>query len=771
MGRAGTRRLVALGAGVVLAAAALLPAAATAGPATPPTYTNPVSRGVVDTFADPSIIRGHDGWWYAYATTDVVRQSLGDDTRHYLPVLRSRDLAHWSYVGDVFTAADRPSWHPSGSLLFAPDIRELNGRYYLYYAVAQPPRGPGKLFTVGVATAPTPTGPWTDSGGEVVRRGTCDTDADIDPAELTAADGIRYLYWGSFRHLCVAQLNADATRTVGDVTVVSTGFAEGSYVIRHGRFYYLMISEGTCCNGAFSSYQVKVGRSTSPRGPFLDREGIPLTAPHTKGTLAFAANGNAWVGPGHNSVATDLSGQQWFVYHALDRADPQLAPPLKAPRRPLMIDRLDWVDGWPVLRAGLGPSDGPQRAPVTSWPAGSTFDDADALAGWHGDGWRFASEPDAGGYVSHDATPGRPAYLVTRGTAPAAVRAEGDLRLGGDGAAGLVAAYRGPADHVAATLDAGAHAFRLAAYRDGRAVASGTAPLPASVDLGAWHDVAVEIRGSVVHAEVGDARQADPQASVDVTLPHGFRTAGAVGVVSAGGAVDADDVGAAPLYRPVTRLAPAPRPGAPLPAYGDEFADGITPGTPGDPQPWTWVRGPRGSESDGTFGWPTDGGTLAGRTDTAPVLVRPAPTGTYTVETKLTLDGDRTPPQQAGLVAYAGDDEYVALTHSFTTGTDPDRTEFLSEGTTPAGTLGSGVNYVGPPAPQMWLRLYHRLDPANGEHELTASTSRDGAHWIRGATWTMPADADVRIGLLAQGAQGATAAFDYFRVYGPGRPA
>jgi len=38
-------------------------------------------------------------------------------------------------------------------------------------------------------------------------------------------------------------------------------------------------------------------------------------------------------------------------------------------------------------------------------------------------------------------------------------------------------------------------------------------------------------------------------------------------------------------------------------------------------------------------------------------------------------------------------------------------------------------------------------------------------HWIRGGVWTLPAGSQPRIGLISMGGAGATARFDYFRVY------
>ncbi len=99
----------------VLAAAALAAAAVSAGPAAAgssaadaPTYTNPVSAPFADTFADPSVIRGKDGWWYAYGTSDPLRE--GEKTPHRIPIARSSDLVSWTHVGDAFTDATLPSW-------------------------------------------------------------------------------------------------------------------------------------------------------------------------------------------------------------------------------------------------------------------------------------------------------------------------------------------------------------------------------------------------------------------------------------------------------------------------------------------------------------------------------------------------------------------------------------------------------------------------------------------------------------------------------------
>jgi beta-xylosidase len=733
------------------------------------TYTNPVSNGTFDVYPDPTIIRGKDSYWYAYATGDLVRKSYGDDRYVGIPIAKSKDMTHWKYVGEVFTDANRPAWHPKENTTYwAPDIRYLNGKYYLYYTLAH--SGPDSLYTIGVATAPTPTGPWTDSGGEVTPRGACNTN-NIDPAEFTDRDGTKYLYWGSYGDICGAKLSDDGTRLVGKAVRLTYGpQAEASYVVRRGGYYYLFISEGGCCSGAFSSYQVEVARSKSPLGPFVDRDGVSMTASRRGGTIILAANGNKWVGPGHNSVATDLSGQDWMVYHAIPKDDPYLPPPPEnISRRPMMIDRLDWIDGWPTVRAGRWASEGPQKAPVTAWTVGSDFNGRNALAGWRAEGtarggWKLAREEDSGGYVRQKAPARRESYLVSKERAPADVRAEADLRLasGSRGAVGLVAAYRGKDNHVAAWLDAGQNALVVSAVSGRRGSVTKKAPLPSGFDFGDWHNVAVEIRGRAMSVEVTDARLHDPLATERITLPRDVVGRGSVGVASRAGRAEADNVGAARLYRPVEEAAPAPKVGALDPAYSDEFDSGRL-----GPE-WSWVRTPDGEETGGAYVWQTQNADLYLGSNNASVLLRDAPEGDYTVETRLGMDlGTDTERsyQQAGLVAYANDDEYAKLS-TVAIGTSR-RTEFAKED---EGRYGGMT--VGPPSDTTWLRLVHRVDPKSGEHEYRAETSTDGRTWTLGGVWTFPAGSTWRIGLVSLGnccspSPPATARFDYFRVYRP----
>jgi len=120
-----------------------------------------------------------------------------------------------------------------------------------------------------------------------------------------------------------------------------------------------------------------------------------------------------------------------------------------------------------------------------------------------------------------------------------------------------------------------------------------------------------------------------------------------------------------------------------------------------------------------------------GQDETASVLLRDAPAGDYTVETRLAIDlgeNDVRNSQQAGLVAYLGDDHFLRLSHVAIRNTR--RTEFGKEMPFADRTSWGGMA-VGTPAPVTWLRPPHRTDSADGEHEFRAASSRDGRHW----TW------------------------------------
>ncbi|MDB5046380.1 MAG: arabinan endo 5-alpha-L-arabinosidase [Deinococcus sp.] len=343
------------------------------------TYSNPLTiqkadGTKVESCADPSIIQSRtpgDTNWYLYCTTDPHNTADVDAQNnlnfHLISMAKSADLVKWTYIGDAFAA--KPGWVKDDAGLWAPDIEYLNGKYYLYYTASDTKAGGS---AIGVATSDSPAGPWTDSGTPVVepqgppggnpndRRWVFDSEVITDDA------GQGWMYYGSyFGGISVRQLSADGLKTNATTQkeVAIDNRYEGAQVVRHGGFYYLMASAANCCNGPLTGYSIFAGRSASPTGPFVDKEGVSLLDTRVGGTPVISMNGNRWVGPGHNAVFTDAGGQDWTVYHAINENDPYFTPG-GVNKRPVLLDPLDWVDEWPTVRAGNWASDGVMPAPA-----------------------------------------------------------------------------------------------------------------------------------------------------------------------------------------------------------------------------------------------------------------------------------------------------------------------------------------------------------------------------------------------------------------------
>jgi arabinan endo-1,5-alpha-L-arabinosidase len=128
-------------------------------------------------------------------------------------------------------------------------------------------------------------------------------------------------------------------------------------VTRHDNYYYLFYSGDNCC-GPKANYAVMVARSKSAVGPFETLENAKGW-----GLSPILQKRGRWIAPGHNSIMTDVKGQDWIIYHASDvrhsRAD--LNADINS-RRVMLIDRIRWGDdGWPVID---GPSEEVSPAPA-----------------------------------------------------------------------------------------------------------------------------------------------------------------------------------------------------------------------------------------------------------------------------------------------------------------------------------------------------------------------------------------------------------------------
>ncbi|WP_020577817.1 family 43 glycosylhydrolase [Actinopolymorpha alba] len=766
----------ALGAGLAAAALAAPPtSAAPPGSAAParPTYTNEVTRGYSIDFPDPAVIRGKDGNWYAYATGGPYDEQ-GKAGSSY-KIAKSADLVHWENAGDIFPAGRRPSWATATTGFWAPDIRYVNGTYLLYFTVPDTTTSTqGFDPAIGVATAPTPAGPWTPSDAPLIPARPVGTGYDtvIDPALFTDTDGTLYLYYGGYGSgIWVVKLSPDGRRAVTEPRHVASSRYEGPYLMHKDGWYYLFASSANCCAGPTTGYTVFAGRSRSPLGPFVDRLGVPLLASRAGGTPVIAPNGNKWIGTGHHSAALDVSGQTYMAYHAIDRDDPWLDVSPGFTMRPMNLDRLDWIDGWPIVRAGLGASDDPQPAPIVRGEVDDRFENADATAAnfstLTGD-FAVAGPDDASDSGGFARLSGNDALAVTKKVlSDADVRVEADVRTTASGSVGVGARYVDQRTGVRAILDAGKRELRLEASL-GSNVRTRSVPLPAGYDVSARHVLALEARGTKVTANLTDARLGDPWAEVSLEVPNGLDRPGRAGLLAEGSG-EADNFSVNPLFTPVTKAVPAPKPGKVDPAYSDEFTGGLGAG-------WSWLREDANAQvKDGQLVWPTQTADLVGDGKPGLLLRGAMPEGDYTVETKLSIDLGVDAVrnyQQGGLIVYNNDDDFLRYD---VVAVGPTRIAEFGKETVFQGRRSWGGGLVGAPAETTWLRLVHTRDPKTGEHRFRAASSTDGENWTWGLTWTLPANSTPKVGLVSHGSQPATtekfgpalSEFEYFRVSRP----
>lgn len=290
-------------------------------------YYNPIMQ---ISLPDPTIIRAQDGNFYLFAT---------EDTRN-VPIYRSADLVRWQFAGTAFTDNTRPTFEPNGGI-WAPDINYINGKYVLYYSMSV--WGGEWTCGIGVATAASPQGPFTDKG-KLFRSDEIAVQNSIDPFYIEE-NGKKHLFWGSFRGIYTIELAADGLSVKEGAEkrrIAGTAF-EGVYIHKKNNYYYLFASIGSCCEGVNSTYKMVVGRSPSLFGPYVDKEGKEMM----ENGYSIVINPNdRFVGNGHNSeIVQDVDGNDWILYHGVDVKNPK--------GRVLLMDQMKWdVNGWPFIEGG-----------------------------------------------------------------------------------------------------------------------------------------------------------------------------------------------------------------------------------------------------------------------------------------------------------------------------------------------------------------------------------------------------------------------------------
>ncbi len=257
----------------------------------------------------------------------------------------STDLMTWANASAALSPS--PAWTNDYTArdgdLWAPDISFFGGQYHLYYSASS--FGENRSCIGHATRAAMDTGSWTDHQQVICSNvGTNDNWNAIDPNVIVDESGAPYLVFGSFwSGIKMIPLDMTGARmgTAAPLAIANRpnngGALEAPYIVRRCGYYYLFTSFDRCCQGVDSTYNIRVGRSTSVTGPYADKAGTAMS--NGGGTLLVQGDAR-WKGPGHNAILF-RGTKAYNIYHSYDAN--------QNGRITLRISEIAWgSDGWPV---------------------------------------------------------------------------------------------------------------------------------------------------------------------------------------------------------------------------------------------------------------------------------------------------------------------------------------------------------------------------------------------------------------------------------------
>lgn len=243
--------------------------------------------------ADPTSLVTKDRV-YVYCSNDDESPVEGSYNIPNVICVSSSDMKNWTDHGSVFRAEEATKW---AKKTWAPGAIERDGKFFLYF-------GNGGA-NIGVVTAPTPIGPFTDPLGKpLLTHGTPGVQPAknmwlFDPSVFVDDDGQAYLYFGGNGddNVRVVKLKHDMVTLDGEVMKMSApNFFEAAWVHKFKGTYYFSYST-TPKAGMRFDYMT----SSSPTGGFTYR-GIVSDQPPINNNNHHAAN-------------FEFKGHWYHVYH------------------------------------------------------------------------------------------------------------------------------------------------------------------------------------------------------------------------------------------------------------------------------------------------------------------------------------------------------------------------------------------------------------------------------------------------------------------------
>ena len=280
-------------------------------------------------FADPSIIR-KGNQYYAVGTSS--------EWAPHFPIYTSTNLKTWKQTGYVFDKA--PEW-TSGSF-WAPEYYFHNNTYFIYYTAR---RKKDNVSYIGVATSAYPDRGFKDHGALI------EYGKEAIDAFVYNENGQLYITFKAYGlddrpiEILGSKLSNDGLKLVGEPFTIfkddkKIGL-EGQSILKKDGFYYLFYSAGNCC-GIQCDYNVRVARSKSLKGPYVDHDKNPILQENAD-----------WKCSGHGTFVNTPEGKTFYLYHAYNKNSTVYTG------RQGMLAELIWPSkgSWPVFEETTGTVD------------------------------------------------------------------------------------------------------------------------------------------------------------------------------------------------------------------------------------------------------------------------------------------------------------------------------------------------------------------------------------------------------------------------------
>ncbi|MBR6416342.1 MAG: glycoside hydrolase 43 family protein [Bacteroidales bacterium] len=317
---------------------------------------------------------------------DVIR--VGDD--YYMvsttmffcpgaPIMHSKDLVHWRIVSYIFDTLEdddvynlRNGRNAYGQGQWATSLRYHDGMYYALFVANDQHK------TYIFKTRDIVGGPWEKTV----------LDGFFHDASLLFDDGHLYLVYGN-GDLRMTELEPDGSavkKDAVDQVIISApreGYglrAEGAHFYHIGDYYYVLEIDWPIGEERTAT----IWRSENVRGPYTSKVVL-------KGTLGGRADGIAQ-GP-----IVDTPSGEWYAIQFQDHGAVGRIP---------TIQRVTWVDGWPIMGDNTVPEENvtvnlPSVGEDYVW-ASDEFDSTELALVWQWnhkapEGWSLTRKP---GYLS-----------------------------------------------------------------------------------------------------------------------------------------------------------------------------------------------------------------------------------------------------------------------------------------------------------------------------------------------------------------------------------